>query len=337
MRNRIVAISTGDPAGVGPEITLKSFLSERVAGLGTAVVVGDYAVLEAVRDKLAIPVRLQRLESVHEVGAEKGTVPVLDVGVIRHAAELEVGRVSALAGRASVEYVRRAVDLCLTGEASGLVTGPINKEALREGRQDYIGHTEMISQMSNGKKGITMFQVDRMKIFFHSRHLSLRRAIEAIDRESVLESLILADRCLGSIGYLVPKLALAALNPHASDGGLFGDEEERCLIPARRQAVDRGLRVAGPIPADSVFAQALEGRYDAVLSLYHDQGHVAAKTYDFFRTVSVTFGYPFLRTSVDHGTALDIAWRGVANPVSMEEAIAACFSMAPKYRPIYGA
>ncbi|MFP4180240.1 MAG: 4-hydroxythreonine-4-phosphate dehydrogenase PdxA [Spirochaetaceae bacterium] len=341
MKNHVIAISAGDPAGIGPEICLKSFLSDKVSGRGTAVVVADYAVLEAVRDTLQIPVTLQRVESAQEAqkaqGAqgERATVPVLDAGVITDVSRLKAGEISGLAGKAAAQYIRKAVELCMKGEAVGLATGPINKEALREGKLDYIGHTEMISEMSNGKKGITMFLVDRMRIFFHSRHLSLGKAIDAIDRESVLESLILADRCLKSVEFESATLALAALNPHASDGGLFGDEEEKYLIPACKDARARGLNVVGPVPADSVFAQALEGKYDGVLSLYHDQGHIASKTYDFYRTVSVTFGYPFLRTSVDHGTALDIAWKGIADSVSMEEAVSACFTLAPKYHPIY--
>lgn len=335
MKNHIIAISAGDPAGIGPEICLKSFLSDKITGMGKAVVVADYSVLEAVRKTLQIPVTLQKVESVEEAKQERGTVPVLDAGVIRDVSKLRVGEVSSLAGKASVEYIRKAVELCMKGDATGLVTGPINKEALREGKFHYIGHTEMISEISNGKKGITMFLVDRMRIFFHSRHLSLRKAVDAVDRESVLESLILADRCLKSVELESAVLALAALNPHASDGGLFGDEEEKYLIPACEDARARGLNVVGPVPADCVFAQALEGKYDGVLSLYHDQGHVASKSYDFYRTVSVTFGYPFLRTSVDHGTAMDIAWKGTADPVSMEEAVSACFSFAPKYHPIY--
>jgi 4-hydroxythreonine-4-phosphate dehydrogenase len=341
-----VLITPGDPAGIGPEITLKSFLSSRIAEHRIpAAVVGDLSVLRGVRDRLGIPVELREVSGPDDVEAaelDRGrpVVPVIDTAVISDLAELRVGEVSELAGRAGVEYVRRAVELCSErkkkGAGAGLCTGPLNKESLRAAGSGHIGHTEMISVMSNGRKGITMFLVDRLRIFFHSRHLSLRRAIDAIDKDSVVESLLIAERCLRSVGFPSARIALAALNPHASDGGLFGDEEMLHLSPAAEEAGSRGVSVSGPVPADSVFAQALEGRYDAVLSLYHDQGHVASKTYDFFRTVSVTFGYPFLRTSVDHGTALDIAWRGEADPTSMEEALLAAFTYAPVYTPIYG-
>ncbi len=335
MEQTTIAVSMGDPAGVGPEIILESFLSGRIAEEGRAVVVGDLAVLQAVRDKLEVPVTLQSIREPEEANRMRGVVPVLDLGMIDDPSQLRIGEVSGLAGGASVEYIRAAVEICMKGRADGLCTAPINKEAIRAAGRDYIGHTEMISEMSNGKKGLTMFSVDSLKIFFHSRHLSLREAIEAIDKESVVESLLQAEACLRSVGLPSARIALSALNPHASDGGLFGSEEADSLLPAVEEVRRRGLEVEGPVPADSVFAHALRGDYDAVLSLYHDQGHIAAKSYDFYRTVSVTFGYPFIRTSVDHGTAMNIAWKGEANYLSMEEAMMAAFDLSRSYRPIY--
>lgn len=335
MEQTLVAVSMGDPAGVGPEIILESFLSGRIAEEGVAVVVGDLSVLEAVRDRLEIPVTLQPVKDPEEANSVRGVIPVIDLGKIEDPSQLRVGEVSGPAGGASVEYIRAAVELCKEGKAHGLCTAPINKEAIRAAGHDYIGHTEMISEMSNGKKGLTMFTVDSLKIFFHSRHLSLRAAIDAIGSESVVDSLLHTQACLRSVGLPSARIALAALNPHASDGGLFGREEADYLLPAVEEVRRRGLDVEGPVPADSVFAHALRGDYDAVLSLYHDQGHIAAKSYDFYRTVSVTFGYPFIRTSVDHGTAMNIAWQGKANYLSMEEAIMTAFDFARSYRPLY--
>jgi 4-hydroxythreonine-4-phosphate dehydrogenase len=254
--------------------------------------------------------------------------------MVKDFSSLEVGTVSSLGGRAAVAYVQCAVELALGGEVSGIATGPINKEALREARFHYIGHTEMLSELSGGEKSVTMFMVDRLRIFFHTRHLSLKKMLENLSKEGVVESIVRSHRCLESVDMGKGKLALAALNPHASDAGLFGDEEEKILIPACEETRRRGIDVEGPVPGDSVFHLALQGRYNAVVSLYHDQGHIAAKTYDFYRTVSVTFGLPFIRTSVDHGTAFDIAWEGIANPVSMAEAIGACFDLAERYRPV---
>lgn len=343
MKNELVlSIPLGDPAGVGPEIVLKSFAMEDYWEYGTPVVCGDLAVMEAVKAALNIPVSLVPVTGVDDALALRRksngmpTVPVLDQGVVTDVEKLTVGTVSALAGNAAVAYVQAAVDLCNSGEADGIATPPINKEALREAKLHYIGHTEMISEMSSGKKGMTMFQVDKMKIFFHSRHVSLRRAIGLVEKDRLIDSIETAQKCLASVGILNPHLAVSGLNPHASDGGLFGDEEAKQIRPAIEAAAAKGIRVIGPVPADSVFHQAAEGRYDAVLSLFHDQGHIAAKCYDFYRVVSVTFGYPFIRTSVDHGTALDIAWKGAANPLSMKEAIVAGFKLASRYKPADG-
>lgn len=341
MKNNIVlAIPLGDPAGVGPEIVLKSFVMENYWKYGTPVVCGDYTVMDAVKTALKIPVSIVPITSVSDASAlawktyGQPTVPVFDQKVVADVNNLKAGAITALGGKAAVAYVQAAVDLCNSGKASGIATAPINKEALRAARYHYIGHTEMISEMSNGKKGITMFQVDKMKIFFHSRHVSLRDAINLIQKDQLTESIETAQRCLASIGILEPHLAVAGLNPHSSDGGLFGDEEEGQIKPAIEAAVAKKIDAVGPVPADSVFHQAAEGRYDAVISLFHDQGHIASKCYDFYRVVSVTFGYPFIRTSVDHGTALDIAWKGIANAVSMKEAIVAGFNLASKYTPL---
>jgi 4-hydroxythreonine-4-phosphate dehydrogenase len=238
-----------------------------------------------------------------------------------------------MAGRASVAYIEMAVELALRGAVKGIATAPISKTALREAGFHYLGHTEMLAEMTGGGKSVTMFMVDRMRIFFHTRHVSLRVMLDSLSVEGVVESIRMAQKCLDSVALGGGEIALAALNPHASDDGLFGDEEERILKPAVEKAVQEGLPVRGPFPADSVFHNALQGNYSGVVSLYHDQGHIAAKTYDFHRTVSVTFGMPFIRTSVDHGTAFDIAWKGIANPVSMIEAVKACRNLSKSYLP----
>jgi 4-hydroxythreonine-4-phosphate dehydrogenase len=333
MRNEIVAVTVGDPAGIGPEIVLKSF-QEATGFSERTVVIGDLSVLETVRQRLGIDVGLEEVRSPEETKKHPGRVSVLNTAVVEDCASLKEGEVSSLGGRAAVAAIRRAVDLALEGSVGAIVTGPINKESLREARFPYIGHTEMLSELSGGGRSVTMFAVDRLRIFFHTRHLSLAGVLAGLSIEGVVESIMQAHRCLSSIGLGGGILALAALNPHASDGGLFGEEERRILIPACLEAKRRGVEVQGPVPADSVFHHALHGRYDAVVSLYHDQGHIAAKTYDFFRTVSVTLGLPFIRTSVDHGTAFDIAWKGVANPQSMVEALKMCFDLSDRYVPL---
>jgi 4-hydroxythreonine-4-phosphate dehydrogenase len=332
MSKGFVAVTVGDPAGIGPEIVLKSF--QEVCGFtARAVVVGEMSVLKTVRDRLGIDVELTEVREPEEAKGRAGVVSVLNTAVVESAAVLREGEVSSLGGEAAVAAVRRAVGLASKGRVEGIVTGPINKESLREASFHYIGHTEMLSELSGVRGSVTMFTVDRMKIFFHTRHVSLAHVLANLSVERVVESIVQAHRCLLSIGSGRGVLALAALNPHASDGGLFGEEEAKILLPACREAGRRGVKVEGPVPADSVFHHALQGRYDGVVSLYHDQGHIAAKTYDFFRTVSVTLGLPFIRTSVDHGTAFDIAWKGIANAQSMVEALNSCFDLSTRYVP----
>ncbi len=333
MKGRIIAATMGDPSGIGPEIVLRACASERVRAKGTCVVIGDMAVMEAVRNRLGMDIAVSRVRNVEEAFHPGNVVSVFDMEIVRDVSSLLVGEVSELGGRAAVSYIRKAADLALDGKVDGIATAPINKEALQKAGFSYIGHTEMLSSMAGSSDSVTMFMVDRLKIFFHTRHISLRKMIEELNITGVTDSILLADTCLRSLGYAKRRLALAALNPHASDGGLFGREEAEVLVPACEAARERGANVDGPVPADSVFHRALEGEFDGVLSLYHDQGHIAAKTYDFYRTVSVTLGLPFIRTSVDHGTAFDIAWKGTANPASMEEAIISCFDLAQKYVP----
>lgn len=333
MNRTVIAVPMGDPAGVGPEIAIKAMADPEVWEKGIPLLVGDRAVLEAVRERLGIEVNLCPARPGAAISGSPGSIPVMDLGIIREKSSFEPGKVSALSGRASVEYIRRAVELCMSGAAAGMATTPINKEALRAAGAPYIGHTEMLADMSGAEKSYTMFLVDDLRILFHSRHLSLKQAIEKLDKDDVVRSIETAAKCLASIGLPAGTIALAALNPHASDGGLFGREEAEILEPAVAEARAKGLNVVGPVPADSVFYFGLRGKYDVVVSLYHDQGHIASKTYDFYRTVSVTFGLPFIRTSVDHGTAFDIAWKGIANPVSMKEALLAAFKIAPLYRP----
>jgi len=333
MDKHMIAIPMGDPAGVGPEIVLKALSEDRDRYNGIPVITGDISVLNALKDKLSIPIELKSVSDTDNIALETIEVPVFDTGMINEAKDIEPGVVTPLAGKAAVSYIKKAVELCKEGKTLGIATPPINKEALRAAGFHYIGHTEMLAEMFEVEKSYTMFMIDRLRILFHTRHLSLLDAIRSLDTEEVFQSIETAQKCLRSIGEEAGKIALAALNPHASDGGLFGNEERDILEPAVKMAQQKGIPAVGPIPADSVFYFALEGKFDAVVSLFHDQGHIASKTYDFYRTVSVTFGLPFIRTSVDHGTAYDIAWKGIANPISMEEAIKACFDLAPRYRP----
>jgi len=238
------------------------------------------------------------------------------------------GRVSVEAGRASIEYIEKAVALALEGEIDAVATGPINKQAIRLAGSSHIGHTEMLAALCGVKDPLTMFWVRGAKIFFLTRHLPLVEAARAVKKETIVEVVVRIVEALQRIGFREPLIAVAALNPHASDEGLIGDEENKEIVPAIDDLQSMGVRVVGPVPADSVFYKALEGSYDAVLSLYHDQGHIAAKTVDLYGTISVTIGLPFIRTSVDYGTAYDIAGKGVANSRSLKEAVLVAAKLA---------
>jgi 4-hydroxythreonine-4-phosphate dehydrogenase len=220
----------------------------------------------------------------------------------------------------------------MSGKLDALATTPINKEALKAGQINYIGHTEILEDLTNSRDPLTMFQVHDLRVFFLSRHVSLRRACDMVTRDRVLDYIQRCMKALERLGIENAKMAVAGLNPHSGEHGLFGDEEVREIEPAIQRAKEMGLNVLGPVAADSVFYFGLLGKYDAVLSLYHDQGHIATKMVDFERTISITNNLPFLRTSVDHGTAFDIAGTGVVSAVSMIEAIILAAKYAPEFK-----
>jgi 4-hydroxythreonine-4-phosphate dehydrogenase len=232
-----------------------------------------------------------------------------------------MGQVQPLGGQAAYAAIKTSIELAMAGRIEGVVTAPINKESLQAAKIPFIGHTEMFAEYTGAREEMTMFTISGLKIFFLTRHVSLLRACALITEPRVASGIDKCVKALRQLGYDDPHLAVAALNPHGGEDGMFGREEIEAIKPAIAAARDKGLRVSGPVPADSVFHLARIGRYDAVLSLYHDQGHIAAKMMDFEKTVSVTLGLPILRTSVDHGTAFDIAGTGKASAVSMVEAI----------------
>lgn len=314
-----IAVTMGDPAGVGPEIVAKALALPELHDRARFKVIGSLPVLAHAATSLAIPSTFVAHSGDGPLDSHPDHIPVVQVGDLTPD-DFEVGTVAANTGADSVRYVETGSNMARAGVIDAIVTAPINKEAMRAAGVADAGHTEILGRL-NGVVVQTMFVVDRMRIFFLTRHLSLKDAIAAMSSDLLLALLDHAYEELIAMGIPKPKIAVAGLNPHAGDGGLFGDEEEVHLKPAIATARQRGLDVVGPIGADSIFHQALQGRYDAVVSLYHDQGHIAAKTYDFHRTVSVTTGLPFIRTSVDHGTAFDIAYQGIADPTNIIEAI----------------
>ena len=240
------------------------------------------------------------------------------------------GEVSGMCGKAAFEYLAKSVDYAMNSKVKAIATTPLNKESFKAGNVPYIGHTEVLEDLTKTYNPLTMFQVRDLRVFFLSRHVSLRKACDLVTEENMYEFIVRSKEALRQLGIENPKMAVAGLNPHCGEHGLFGDEE-REIEPAIERARKEGIDVVGPIGADSVFFFGLQGKFDAVLSLYHDQGHIATKTVDFHRTISLTNNMPFLRTSVDHGTAFDIAWKNIANEVSLVEAIRLAGEYAPNF------
>lgn len=337
----VVAVTMGDPAGIGPEIVAKALGMVPVRKAARLLVYGDARVMERAAALAAAAggprLRVRAVAGPREAEFEGGTIEVVDLANA-DPDSLRPGAVSALAGRAAYEAIAAATRAAMAGEVDAVDTAPINKEALKAAGVPHIGHTEILEGLAAeaGAVGavdpLTMFETGSLRVFFLTRHVALSAVPGLVTRERLLGYIPRCAAALRRLGLGEGELAVAGLNPHCGEHGLFGDEEEREIRPAVEEARRMGHRVSGPIGADSVFHQGRMGRWAAVLSLYHDQGHIACKTLDFERTVSLTLGLPFLRTSVDHGTAFDIAWQGRAGAAGMEESILAAARYAAAWR-----
>jgi 4-hydroxythreonine-4-phosphate dehydrogenase len=328
----------GDPAGVGPEITARALAEPGVRKAARLLVVGDARVLEAAVRLAGVDLAVRRLGGAAEATGAAGALEVLDLANADPAA-FAVGRVSALCGRAAYEYVERGVRLALAGEVDGIVTGPINKEALAAAGVRHSGHTEILAELTGTRDYAMLLMGRQLRVIHVTTHVALRRVPELVTRERVLRTVRLGHGAMRRLGLPAPRLAVCGLNPHAGEGGLFGDEERAAIAPAVADARAEGIDATGPWPADTIMSRAAGGEFDCVVAMYHDQGHVPVKAlgfrYDDARKawtglsgVNVTVGLPILRVSVDHGTAFDRAGRGTANPESMVEAILVAAEMA---------
>jgi 4-phospho-D-threonate 3-dehydrogenase / 4-phospho-D-erythronate 3-dehydrogenase len=316
----LLAVTMGDPAGIGPEIAVRALLSPEVRATARCCLIGDARILERALSVCGLNATLNRIAGPEQIADRDGTIDVLHQDTA-DPAEVAFGKVQAAGGHAAYAAIRTSIELAMAHRVDGVATTPINKESLKAAAIPFIGHTEMFAEHTGAREEMTMFTISGLKIFFLTRHVSLVQACAQITRDRVAKGIDRCVKALRQLGYDRPHLAVAALNPHGGEDGLFGREEIEAIRPAIAAARAAGLTISGPVPADSVFHLARIGRYDAVLSLYHDQGHIAAKMMDFEKTVSVTLGLPVLRTSVDHGTAFDIAGTGKASAVSMIEAI----------------
>jgi len=313
------AVTIGDPCGIGPEVTLKSIEKLPKHIVSRLVVIGDRSSLEKGNRFLRKPLLYHPFESEKLPPTGKVSAIFVDGSIGR----MKPGTISSAGGKASAKYIEKAVEMCMNGTLSGIVTAPISKEALSLAGIKYPGHTEMLAKLSGSTNIAMMLASPTMKVALLTTHLSVAKAVKKVKKEAVFLKIKLLYE------HLRPKkpIAVCGLNPHASDGGIFGNEEQLEILPAVKNGVKLGINVVGPLPADTLFAPQIRDRYSVILAMYHDQGLVAIKAVSFGNCTNVTLGLPFIRTSVDHGTAFDIAGRGIADPSSMVYAIKTAFRL----------
>jgi 4-hydroxythreonine-4-phosphate dehydrogenase len=316
----LLAITMGDPAGVGPEVTVKALAGGALHAICRPLVIGDRAVLEAAARVTGVPDPVRPCASPAEASFTAGAIDVLGLQNV-DPATWRWGQLSAACGRASMEYIERAIALTDAGVAAGIVTAPINKEATTLAGSKDLGHMELFGRVYHATNQATMLVSGGLRCVHLTTHHSLKDALTRITRERVLARLVVTDHDFRRWGMPSPRLAVSAVNPHGGEGGLMGAEERDEIAPAVADARARGIDAHGPFPADSVYVRAMRGEFDAVLAMFHDQGHIPVKVHGFEESVSVALGLPIVRTSVDHGTAFDIAGTGKADALSMREAI----------------
>ena len=327
MEKPAIAITMGDPCGIGPEVVVKALADPRVYASCRPMVIGNtYAMNQAVK-ATGLPLSIRETDDPTCAGEDPATVDVVDIHNL-NPEDITVGQISVPCGKAAMEWVSKAGQLALAGVVDGIATAPLNKEAAAMAGYESIGHTELLQELSGARIVPTMLMSKNLRVVHLTTHRSLRVACDYVKKDRILDFLQLTHDSFVKWGFPNPRIAAAGLNPHNSDGGLIGNEEADEIAPAVAAARERGINVVGPIPADSVFPQAIEGRYDAVLAMFHDQGHIPVKVYGFEESVTANLGLPFVRTSVDHGTAFDIAGQGIAQHVSMLESIRLAVELA---------
>jgi 4-hydroxythreonine-4-phosphate dehydrogenase len=320
-----VAVTLGDACGIGPEIVVKTFADQAFITAYPAMVVGDLGVIARHVALFAPHLAVRAIESAAEFGARAKTIEVISVSEL--AADLPMGQISSAAGQAAFDAIRHAINLANTQQIDAICTAPIHKEALAAARVPFPGHTEMLAWFSGTSNFAMMLANPHLRTILVTVHCSILEAVGKLNQALELRIIELAHTSLQSMGIAKPRIAVAGLNPHAGEGGLFGREDIDIIAPAIAQAQAKGIDVSGPYPGDTVFMNARKGRFDIVVAQYHDQGLIPVKLLGVEDGVNITAGLPFVRTSPDHGTAFDIAGQGIADPASMKTALAAAHQL----------
>jgi len=328
MPSPLIAITMGDPAGIGPEIIAKTIDEKRVFAECRPVVLGDEGILTYTTRWLKSSVTIKRIEGPEEGVFEAGTLNLIPLSNLTPE-EVPLGAPQKKGGEAAYRYIERGVQLAQGGSIDAVVTAPISKEALNAAGYAFPGHTELLASLTGAEYPVMMLAGPRLRVVLVTIHLPLRAVPAALSTERISRTIRITDQGLREYwGIASPHVAVAGLNPHAGEGGLFGSEEREVIMPAIEECRHAGMAVDGPFPPDSLFYHAASGRYDAVVSMYHDQGLIPLKLLHFRDGVNITLGLPIIRTSVDHGTGYDIAGRGVADPLSLINAILTAATMA---------
>jgi len=327
----VLAVTMGDPAGIGPEIAAKAFSNDKIYNYCCPVLIGHIATMENVMRITGVDLKINKIKEISQARFDQETINIFNIEGI-NLENVRFGEISAEAGDFAFHAVKKAIDLALEKKVDGIVTGPINKESIKKAGHAFSGHTEIFAHFTNTGKYAMMLADDNFKIIHVTTHVSLRKACDMIKKDRILDVIGLFDSGLKKLGINSPRIGVAGLNPHSSDGGLFGDEEINEIIPAIKEAKKSGILAEGPVPADTLFALAYGGKYDGCVAMYHDQGHIPFKLLGFkwdkikkamesVRGVNITLGLPILRTSVDHGTAFEIAGKGIASSEALIHAI----------------
>jgi len=316
----ILAVTMGDASGTGPELLTKGLIDPEVRAVCRPVVIGDAVVMRAALAITKTEATIRVIKRPAEASDDAKFIDVVELNNI-DAAKFERGKISPMCGQGAYEYIKRSVELTLAGETHGIVTSAINKAALHAAGHHYDGHTELLAELCGTPKVTMMLVADKLRICHVSTHVSLREAIERAKPERIVSVIKIARAGVQELGIEDPQIAVAGINPHAGEGGIFGDEEIKFITPAIEQARELGFKVSGPFAGDTVFFRTMQGEFDCAIAMYHDQGHVAAKMLGIWLGVNVTLGLPIIRTSVEHGTDFSNAGTGRGDPRSLVAAL----------------